>query len=472
MLVFNFKLKKDLKQMQLTDYIFGTTIEVYRMWVPHDYYLARKKYKKILHGREYKKKVKLVNYEDYHKIDEYILKVQLKTLPKPRYLLRFLSVNKCTYEDFAKGKIPKREWDMLHGRPNATGHFNHIFELNDLSFFDKLHQDLESRGAKFGKIFLKDIIIIELARRLMGLNSYAAIERVFSFSGISPVIELMNNPAYKVRAVDISKVMRQIPPEKLMEYFLSLVKEVIALKIIVPRILVADGQFIRTNSNNNRPNGSPYYTDRDAGYCRHNGVKKGVGYKIWGLYGYCGTDRVIPVYFKVYPGNRSDKIVSKETLDEFVKLGIGEWKIIVMDAGAYSKGNLEFIKSLGIFPIIRARKGLKTHPTRELKKGYWFNTKYIPDGWTDDEFLAIYKIRPMVEKALARHSMLYNGLRMNTRGKANAIRHRVLYYIIDLLRVLTGYKLGRPDLMDKLTAFSSVRKLDLSWTDPEKYENY
>jgi len=26
--------------------------------------------------------------------------------------------------------------------------------------------------------------------------------------------------------------------------------------------------------------------------------------------------------------------------------------------------------------------------------------------------------------------------------------------------------------MDKLTAFSSVRKLDLSWTDPEKYENY
>ena len=59
---------------------------------------------------------------------------------------------------------------------------------------------------------------------------------------------------------------------------------------------------------------------------------------------------------------------------------------------------------------------------------------------------------------------------MNIRGIDNAIRHRVLYYILDLLRALTAYKVGRPDLINKLTAFGKMRKQDLSEISEDRIE--
>ncbi|TKJ20048.1 MAG: hypothetical protein CEE42_15110 [Promethearchaeota archaeon Loki_b31] len=111
----------------------------------------------------------------------------------------------------------------------------------------------------------------------------------------------------------------------------------------------------------------------------------------------------------------------------------------------------------GLIPIIRARKNLKTHPIRELKKGFFFNTNYIPDGWSDDYFFKIYSFRPMIEQGNSYNNTYYNAYRMNNRGMDAAIKLRSLIYILELLKALTAYKLGRPDLIMKPSASESSR---------------
>ena len=46
---------------------------------------------------------------------------------------------------------------------------------------------------------------------------------------------------------------------------------------------------------------------------------------------------------------------------------------------------------------------------------------------------------------------------MNTRGTEVVIKLRSIIYILELLKTLTAYKLGRPDLIMKPSAFESSR---------------
>jgi len=107
---------------------------------------------------------------------------------------------------------------------------------------------------------------------------------------------------------------------------------------------------------------------------------------------------------------------------------------------------------------MRAKKNLKNHPTKELKKGFWFNTDFYTKGWSDNDILKTYAIRPAIEAGQASNNTFYNSQRGNTRGKAMAIKNRALNYILDLLMAITATKLGRSDLIIKVGTFSSSRE--------------
>ena len=49
---------------------------------------------------------------------------------------------------------------------------------------------------------------------------------------------------------------------------------------------------------------------------------------------------------------------------------------------------------------------------------------------------------------------------MNTRGMDVAIKLRSIIYILELMKALTAYKLGRPSLIMKPTAFESSRHIN------------
>jgi len=162
----------------------------------------------------------------------------------------------------------------------------------------------------------------------------------------------------------------------------------------------------------------------------------------------------------MFAGNRNDVLAFRETMAGFFQTTKYEWQIVIADSGPYSLQNMKNIQHRGLIPVIRARKNLKTHPIRELKKGFYFNTNFIPKEWSDELFLKIYSFRPMIEQGNSYNNTYYNTYRMNTWGLEAASKTRSLIYILELLKALTAYKLGRIDLIMKPTAFESSRHLN------------
>lgn len=456
MIIILYRIKSNIYQTQLTDFIGLKSVERYDMNVPKDYRIARKKFRWIpIHptwGKHAKQTTKFLPQSQKKIIDF------LHWVPKLRgkYLYRFPRVKIPTFGDYGEGAISKKEWDMHRYLKGFNGYFENLFEFNDLSFFDEVQERLEHDGVSFKNMFVKDVFAYELLRINLGFKNYTGVEKLGRFTGEPPLISITCDPKFFPNAADLSFVLTKIPAKDLFNYFQLLVKECVDCGIIVPRVLIWDGQFIRSNCNNNKNAGKAVYNDPDAGYCHHNATKKGVGYDPGILYAHC-FNRWMPIYFTMFPGNRNDTVAFRKTLDQFFTVSEFDWQLVIADSGAYSLKNMNYVQSMGMLPIIRARKHLKTHPIRELKKGFYFNTDYIPDGWTDEYFLKIYSFRPMIEQGNSYNNTYYNAFRMNTRGMEAAIKNRSSIYILELLKALTAYKIGRPDLIMKPSAFESSR---------------
>lgn len=456
MIVILYRRKPSIFQTQLKDFIGRKFVEKYDMNVPKDYRIARKRFTWIpIHPTwgGHKRKRVLKFPKSQKRITDFIDWVPKS---KDKYLYRFLRVKIPRFETFALGTISKMEWDMHRYLKNFDGFFENLFEFNDLSFFYDKQEEFEQSGISFKKMFFLDIVAYELLRINLGFKNYAGLERSKKLMGLPPLFGVTCDPNFFLDASDLSYVLNKIPSEVFFEFFQLLVEECITYGIIVPRILIWDGHFIRSHCKNNKEEGKDLYNDPDAGYCRHNGKKMGVGYDPRILYAFC-FNRWFPVYFKIFVGNRNDRLAFKETMREFLEHTEYEWSIVIADSGPYSKQNLEEMKLNGLVLVIRARKGLKTHPTEELKKGFYFNTEYIPKDWSKDLFLKIYSFRPMIEQGNFYNHTYYDAFRMNTRRKEAAIKHRALIYILKLLKALTAYKLGRPDLVMKPSPFESSR---------------
>ena len=450
-----YKNRPPILQTQITDYIGLIHVEIYNMSKPKDYRVARKRFSWIYVRNYEKARSASIIPKSQKKMTDFI-----KWIPdlNGKYLYRFPSIKTTCYQDFAKNHITKLEWDMFHYLPHFQGSFENLFELNDLSFFDEVQDRLESEGVSFKGLFVRDIIIYEMLRINMGFKDYRGIEKLFRFA---PQLSIFNLPVHShsvPNAADMSYVIKKLPESDVFQFFQDLVEECIDYGLIIPRILLWDGQFIRANSNNNKKDGLDTYGDPDAGYCRHNGIKKGVGYDPGILYAYC-KDRWFPIYFKMFPGNRSDNQAFKESIEDFFRINHHQWSLIIADSGPYSESILRHLHYRGVMPIIRARKNIKNQPVKELTKGYYFNTDYIPNSWSDEYFLKIYKFRPMIEQGNSSNNTYYNGKRLNTRGMSSAIKNRSLIYSLQLLKALTAYKCGRPDLVMKPTAFEASKQI-------------
>lgn len=461
MIIIKFRKKSSIFQTQLDDFIGIRTIERYESWIPRDYRFMRKKFKRWLPVRSYRRGNHATNKKNSRSIktlDSFLPVREPLKLSKPHYLFRFRDIPRYLPEDYAAEYIPEKELMLTRLMPSFTGFFHQMFDLNDFSLLDEIQEELEGQSIGLRKISIHDVVAFEFLRLLLGFQDYTGLEKIFWFTGKVPLHSLLRDEEFFPKASDVSHVMTRIPPDGLMQFFHGLVDEAIDLKIIVPRILIWDCQFMRSNCNNNRNEQTGDYNDPDAGYYRHNGKKLGVGYKVSNLYAYCGSwKRTFIVHFDVFPANRHDSVIFRETLSNFLKRDVGMWILMIADTGAYSLENLRFCKANGIQPLIRAKKNLKTHPIAEVRKGYWFNTDFFPLGWSTEDVRDAYKVRPAIEAAQASNNTFYNTGRMNTRGIDNARRGRAINYCLDLIRALTATKLGRPSLISTLRAFTTSR---------------
>lgn len=444
-------------------------VEIYKTWEDGVYNKVRRKFPWVP-VNQYNKQALVID-EKKTNLKQLTLSDFIDWIPtlKGKYLYRFPKVHTPRFEDYAMGVISEKEWDMHRYISNFNGFFENLFELNDLSFFDDLQERLEEDGAYFKNLSVRDVFFYNLLRINLGFKDYSGIEKVSRLLIYPPLFSVTYDPRFMPTAADISLVMKNIPASELFNLFRLLVRECIELKIIIPRILIWDGQFLRSNCKNNKEENKEVYNDSDAGYCRHNGKKKGVGYDPGILYAYC-RDRWFPIYFEMFPGNRSDQEAFKKTTRSFFSETLEEWQLIISDSGSYALDILEEIQYRSLLPIIRARKNIKNQPVKELKKGYYFNTDFIPPDWSEEYSLFIYSFRPMIEQGNSYNHTYYNAARMNTRGLEAAIKHCASIYILELLKALTAYKMGRPDLIMKPSAFQPSQHLNYQLVLPHLAE--
>jgi len=470
MIVILFETKPPIIQLQFNDYFNGGEKEVLRTWVPNEYQIIRDNYYWLLGlSRKSKSGKKVVKYSKDKKYKAIPLDIFTKNYKKvnilsnspdnpfrsPGYFKTRRHLYNVSYKEYAQQWISPKEWGLLHDFPEFSGYFEYIFYLNNFSFIDLAEAKFRKKGETFHRIYLHDFIAWSFVQLTQGFRNFTGFERFLEHSKrttrFSFYTKILHNPYNIPTAKDMSYILKKLPTWLFEKLFYQKVKECIKLKIIDTRVLVWDTTFIRANCNNKKNPKTKKYNDPDAGFCRHLNKRKGVGYKLSCLYAHMGS-YLLPVYFKLFPGNRNESYIFCETLKGFQKLSIGSGGLILADTGAYSLKNLSYCIKIGRIPLIRARKNIKSRPIVEVEKGYFFDKSFLPKHWTNKDVRELYKMRAQIEAYFGTFKTAYKLDRLNTLGIASATKRIALALILDLCKAITAYKIGRNDLIVKKEA--------------------
>jgi hypothetical protein len=175
------------------------------------------------------------------------------------------------------------------------------------------------------------------------------------------------------------------------------------------------------------------------------------------LYLYCGN-LIVPVYCKLFPANVNDKTIFYETMTQYFQLDHPYPEVVLAESRGYSLKNLKYMAQKGIIPVINSTKNITKQNVVKIKRYIYLNLDFLPKSWTTDDFKKIYAIQTSIERCFPHNIQLHNAQRINTRGIEQATIHRYLILILDLLKILTSYKVGRPDLFQTYTAFSRMKE--------------
>jgi hypothetical protein len=465
LIILKYKNCDSVAQMQITDYIFKVKKQRFVMRIPKDYRTAMKLINSVPRKPKQKRGRKKDITKLFYKIDHFVKKGDLSAI-KPSYLRRFRDISVVPASEITYEGISQVEKLMLKALSGFTGFFEHIITCNNFSYFDDLQGKLEAKGVSFRDRFLHDIIIFELSRIHIGIDNYTSYMNAIRYFQTTYLKTVLHDPYYFPDVAIVSHALRAIPLEALRHYFFELLEETYEFKIAKNRILIWDAQFVHSNSNDhiNKEKGS--YNDPDAGFCRHQGKIYGVGYKVSTIYAYCGN-RSVPIYCELFPGNTDEYTVFKETFKRFFALDFESPLIILSDAGPYSIEILEWIFEMGIIPLINSKKSIKNHNIMKLKDNFYVNMDFIPSDWTKDDLILMMNIRSEIERQFSHNIVVYHARRANVRGLEMVSKHRYLILILDLLKINTAYKLGRPDMIGKARTFSMTKGVDFYSIFPE-----
>ncbi len=451
--------------MQITDYAFKIKKQIFVMSVPKDYRTAMKLLTSVPRTTKKKRGRKKDITKLFSKIDYFIKKGELTAI-SPQYLRRFRKVAVVPEAEISFDGISPVEKLMLKALSGFTGFFEHIITCNNFSFFDDLQVELETKGISFKKRFLHDIIIFELSRIHIGIDNYTAYMNAISFLQANYLKTVLHDPNYFPGVSIVSHALRAVPLHALKQFFFELLDETYESGITKNRILIWDGQFVHSNSSDqiNKKKGS--YNDPDAGFCKHNTKIYGVGYKVSTIYAYCGN-RSIPIYCELFPGNTDEYTVFKVTFTHFFSLGYEKPAIILADAGPYSIEILKWLFEMGIVPLINSKKSIKNQNIVKLTKYFYVNMDFIPSTWTKEDLILLMNVRSEIERQFSHVTLVYHARRANVSGLEMMSKHRYLILILDLLKITTAYKLGRPDLIGKTRIFTKTISVDFYSIFPE-----
>ena len=242
-------------------------------------------------------------------------------------------------------------------------------------------------------------------------------------------------------------------------YFLSLVQECLALRLIDGKIIIWDGRFLESACAKNANKHLHRVADAEAGKYKHIGKYYGVGYIDSSFL--CAKYN-LTFYYQSFPANRNHNLIFRQTFQEILTQPFPHAQILLADAGAYSKTSLRLVRAAETIPLIFARKNC-TYPVIQIALRKFINIRYVPPVMIPS-LPDILNYRTKIERNYSPARVVYEASRMNNRGWENAHMNIGKLKCIELLTVLTAAKVHRLDLVNTPTAFRALPPYSADWT--------
>ena len=330
-----------------------------------------------------------------------------------------------------------------------TGYLKDMFLLNDLSFWDNIRLTKQQKLI-FGRHTIKDIVKLEVGRCKLGIEFFNAwIDRI---SGSPKLFDSFYLDYKEIPSpFHYSQMVANLQSLDILKFFYLLRDECIKYNLVDFKVGGWDCRFFKSNCSNNKNKKLKRYGDAEAGPYKH--IKKffGVGYiesRISDL------KYIIPLEYLIFPANRNQNPVYRETYSHYIRLGSKPFKWMFTDSAAYSIENLELTASYGTVPFICAKKNIKENGIKVTAHKY-LNSKYIHPYYYP-YLKKIIKFRPITENTFLPDATVYHRKRMSNRGLENAKIFMGITNLTNLLTALTAFKVRRLDLINKPSSFRRI----------------
>lgn len=438
--------KKVLYQCQITDYtgkfqviFFDMTNQVHRKW-----YMIL--FKGMGIKKRKKRRVRKIPPKGQRLLDQYCPAPAL-TAP-----IRF----KMPYHQQVRlPPLPAAfadsvEFQALQAYPKAKGYLNYLFQFNSFTFWENLPYIMK-QDQIFGPISATEVFKSEIIRYKWGIARYDLWIRL-----LKHIPELMEAAGifwdHIPTASQYGQLVTQLGSINIQTYFLGLVQECLTLRLIDGKIIIWDGRFLESDCAKNENKRLQRLADREAGKYKHIGKYFGVGYIDSSFI--CAKHN-LTLFYESFPANRNHNPLFRQTFQELGAQPFPRAKILIADAGAYSKASLRLVRAAGTVPLIYARKNCKLQVIQVAPRKY-VNMAYVPAVMLP-YLTQLLNDRTKIERNYSPARVVYNASRMNNRGLENAKMNIGKLKCVELLTALTAVKLHRLDLINTPTAFRELQ---------------
>jgi len=368
---------------------------------------------------------------------------------------RFYSVPSVLQEEFCNSPLLKDEWKYYQEIEAFTGLFQHMIALNSFKYWDAVEKNLRANGFHPKGFSIVEFIKWEFLRHSMGIENYSKAERIFRHFNPDLLKNAFEHPNRIPAPYHASHYYKWLTPSHFHTFFLRLVEDCVKYKIIIPRIVVADGLIYRTWAGNFTLDRWAKPTDPQATRTVHNKKYLGKCYNAIVFYAWCGN-RWLPVDVRVITGSANENAMFHPLVEDFLKESPFKWDVFLYDSGACSAENRSFLKSEGMISGIVARKNIKREVILDVGHKRFCFSDDIPEGMSLEQYKRLLNHRSQEEAGFSGFTTYHNMKRMNTMGQDAATIHVLKYMILQLLHALSAYKVNRPDLLMMYSAFSSL----------------
>jgi len=371
------------------------------------------------------------------------------------HLGRFQSVQSVVQADYCTSAILTDAWQYYQELDAFTGLFQHMILLNSFTYWNTVEQEIRAQGFHPKGFTLVEFIKWEMLRHSKGITSYTDAQRHFREYDPEKLKSAFDKPTHIPAPYHESHYYAWLTPAHFRTFFRKLVDDCVNLKIITPRIAIADGLIFRTWAGNFTLDRWMKPTDPGASITVHNKKMLGKCYNAVVFYAWCGT-RWLPIDLYVITGSANENSMFQPLVAKFLESSPYDWKVFLYDTGACSAENREFLKNEGIISGITARSNLKKSVVLDLGNRKYCFADDLPEGMSLEQYRRLLNHRSQIEAGFSGFSTYHHMKQMNTMGQDAAEIHVLKYLILQLLHAIAAYKVNRPDLLMMYSAFSDL----------------